>query len=323
MNQFAERYFGYLQNNDDFFIEYYNSLIKNENRAIALKRFPQGVLAIIITNDENELIDSKEAIDYLNSKGEAYNLKKVVLANDNYTHGQFDGIKKLVFNERSGKSIYCDSGCEPLAQIAIAVYDYNNAPRATSTNNKYRSVVTISLIAINVIMFIISAILSRSVIDIDARVLLIMGGKYGPLISNGQIWRLITCNFLHGGIIHLAFNMYALYSLGDQIEILYGKTKYIIIYMLSGIGSSLLSYFLSPNTLSIGASGAIFGLLGALLVSAIKERGRFQRGAITNLVVVIALNLYIGLTASNIDNYGHIGGLVVGVIAALLMYKKK
>ena len=97
-----------------------------------------------------------------------------------------------------------------------------------------------------------------------------------------------------------------MYIIGKQIEDLYGKKAYIIIYSLSGLGGSILSYYLAPTSLSVGASGAIFGLLSALLVYAYKERGRIQKGAISNLLFVIGINLLFGLSMPNIDNYGHI-----------------
>ena len=170
-------------------------------------------------------------------------------------------------------------------------------------------------------LFIICALKSRNIFDINPYVLLEMGAKYRPLMYfTNEWWRLISCNFLHGGIVHLAFNMYALYIIGKQIEDLYGKKAYIIIYSLSGLGGSILSYYLAPTSLSVGASGAIFGLLSALLVYAYKERGRIQKGAISNLLFVIGINLLFGLSMPNIDNYGHIGGIVVGAISSYLIY---
>ena len=94
------------------------------------------------------------------------------------------------------------------------------------------NIVTMSIIAINIILYIITAIMSKNILDINAYVLLYMGGNYGALVSHGQVWRLLTCAFLHGGIVHIFCNMYALYALGPQIEILFGRVKYIIIYLL-------------------------------------------------------------------------------------------
>jgi rhomboid protease GluP len=113
--------------------------------------------------------------------------------------------------------------------------------------------------------------------------------------------------------------MYALYSIGPVVEKIYGPKKYILIYFVSGILSSLLSYTMSP-AMSIGASGAIFGLLGAMLVYAYNMRKRIGKGLIKNIVTVIAINLFIGMTIPNIDNFAHIGGLLGGLIISCYFF---
>ena len=185
------------------------------------------------------------------------------------------------------------------------------------------NIVTMSIIAINIILYIITAIMSKNIFDINAYVLLYMGGNYGALVSHGQVWRLLTCAFLHGGIIHIFCNMYALYALGPQIEILFGRGKYIIIYFLSAIGGSLLSYKFSPSSLSIGASGAIFGLFGAMVVFVLKYKDKIPKKVLNNLFGVIILNLLIGFNLQGIDNFAHIGGLLVGALVAFLFLMQK
>lgn len=185
------------------------------------------------------------------------------------------------------------------------------------------NIVTMSIIAINIILYIITAIMSKNILDINAYVLLYMGGNYGALVSHGQVWRLLTCAFLHGGIVHIFCNMYALYALGPQIEILFGRVKYIIIYLLSAIGGSLLSYKFSPSSLSIGASGAIFGLFGAMVVFVLKYKDKIPKKVLNNLFGVIILNLLIGFNLQGIDNFAHIGGLLVGALVAFLFLMQK
>ena len=185
------------------------------------------------------------------------------------------------------------------------------------------NIVTMSIIAINIILYIITAIMSKNIFDINAYVLLYMGGNYGALVSHGQVWRLLTCAFLHGGIIHIFCNMYALYALGPQVEILFGRVKYIMIYLFSAIGGSLLSYIFSPSSLSIGASGAIFGLFGAMVVFVLKYKDRIPKKVLNNLFGVIILNLLIGFNLQGIDNFAHIGGLLVGALVAFLFLMKK
>ncbi|MEI3337013.1 MAG: rhomboid family intramembrane serine protease [Clostridium sp.] len=185
------------------------------------------------------------------------------------------------------------------------------------------NIVTMIIIAINVVLYIITAIMSKNILDINAYVLLYMGGNYGALVSHGQVWRLLTCAFLHGGLIHILCNMYALYAIGPQVEILFGRVKYIIIYFFSAIGGSLLSYKCSPNNLSIGASGAIFGLFGAMVVFVLKYKDRIPKKVLNNLFGVIILNLLIGFNLQGIDNFGHIGGLLAGALVAFLILTKE
>lgn len=185
------------------------------------------------------------------------------------------------------------------------------------------NIVTMSIIAINIILYIITAIMSKNILDINAYVLLYMGGNYGALVSHGQVWRLLTCAFLHGGLVHILCNMYALYALGPQVEILFGRVKYIMIYLFSAIGGSLLSYKFSPSSLSIGASGAIFGLFGAMVVFVLKYKDRIPKRVLNNLFGVIILNLLIGFNLQGIDNFAHIGGLLVGALVAFLFLMQK
>ncbi len=146
-------------------------------------------------------------------------------------------------------------------------------------------------------------------------VLLVFGAKYGPLIAVGQYWRLLTACFLHIGPLHLLFNSWALYSFGQQLERRYGGWRFIVLYLLAGVAGNVLSY-LGSESLSAGASGAIFGLLGASIAYLLTYREQFGdwgRKQLTNMLVVAGYNLVIGMTLGGIDNLGHIGGLVAGL----------
>lgn len=181
---------------------------------------------------------------------------------------------------------------------------------------------TYFLIAVNIIVFLISAILSKHFFTIDSNVLVAMGAKVDYLISSGEYYRLVSCMFLHGGIMHIAFNMYALFAVGPFIERIYGSMRYAFIYLFSGILASVFSYIFSPS-MSIGASGAIFGLFGAALVFGLKMKKGINREYVYNIGSVIIINLLIGFSASNIDNFGHIGGLVGGILISLVLNLKK
>ncbi|MGI5916313.1 MAG: rhomboid family intramembrane serine protease [Anaerolineae bacterium] len=147
-------------------------------------------------------------------------------------------------------------------------------------------------------------------------VLIRFGAKFNDLIVRGEYWRLISANFLHIGLLHLLFNTYALYILGLEVEMRFGRGRFLALYMLCGLAGSTLSFVGNP-ALSAGASGAIFGLMGAIIVHFVVYRESFgPRGQrqLSSLLLVAGLNLMFGFTRPGIDNLGHIGGLVGGVV---------
>lgn len=224
----------------------------------------------------------------------------------------------ITFDYTSNKLLAYGYECEETAQELVNLINYYDSKRNEEKNNKSKPWVTYTLICINVIMYAITAFLSGSIIDSDINVLVLLGAKVNELIATGEYYRLITSMFLHGGLLHLVLNMYALNSIGPLIEKIYGRSKYIFIYFISGIASSLLSYILS-DSVSIGASGAIFGLLGTTLVFAVTMRKNAGKDFLKNIASVIIINLFIGFTMSNIDNFGHIGGLLGGAITAIIL----
>jgi rhomboid protease GluP len=146
--------------------------------------------------------------------------------------------------------------------------------------------------------------------------LYLLGAKYGPLIRAGQIWRLITPVFLHASILHIAFNMYALFIYGRGIESRFGHVRFLLLYFLSGFAGNVLSFLLTPNP-SLGASTAIFGLIAAEGVFLIQNRsllGNRVNRSLMNLLYIAAINLLIGFTTTGVDNFGHLGGLLGGVL---------
>ena len=177
--------------------------------------------------------------------------------------------------------------------------------------SKKYPLITYILIGINILVFLYS-MFSRT--DI-----LLKYGMYTPFIKAGQYYRLFTCMFLHVDLIHLACNMYSLYVLGPQIESFFGKTKFAIIYLLSGMCGSLLSMAINTQVLSVGASGAIFGLLGAMLYFGYHYRTYLGNVIRSQIIPIIILNLGLGFMLSGVDNYGHIGGLIGGVLASMLV----
>jgi membrane associated rhomboid family serine protease len=150
----------------------------------------------------------------------------------------------------------------------------------------------------------------------NSDVLRLFGANDGVLILRGQTWRLFTSMFVHVSLAHLFFNTYALYIFGLEMERLYGPDRFIIIYILSGLFGSLVSFASrGPYVLSAGASGAIFGIVGMNLAFFLTHRhtfGSFGRSRIMNTLVIIGINLFLGFSIPNIDNLAHLGGLVSG-----------
>lgn len=150
----------------------------------------------------------------------------------------------------------------------------------------------------------------------DSRVLFFFGAKINELVAVGETWRLFTAMFLHIGVIHLLFNLYALNSLGPLVEAYFGHVRFTAIYLIGGLFGSLASYAFSPSP-AAGASGAIFGLAGCLTVYFFKYRENFGargRAILYNMLIVIGINLVFGLSQPGIDNWGHMGGLVGGAL---------
>ncbi|MCX6056422.1 MAG: rhomboid family intramembrane serine protease [Chloroflexi bacterium] len=149
--------------------------------------------------------------------------------------------------------------------------------------------------------------------------LYILGGKINELILAGQFWRLITPVLLHASLLHIGFNMYALYSLGPSLERHYGHGRFFLLYLIAGFSGNALSFIFSPNP-SLGASTAVFGLVAAEAVFVYKNQKLFgvrARSILTNLGVIIVVNLVLGVgSGSGIDNWGHLGGLAGGLIFA-------
>lgn len=178
-----------------------------------------------------------------------------------------------------------------------------------------RPYITIALIIINIALFILMYILGNG--SQDGETLLKFGANYSPFVKAGQYYRLITSAFLHIGLIHLLCNMYALYILGPQIESFFGKFKFIIIYLGSAIIGNLLSCMFEAGSLAAGASGAIFGLMGALLYFGYHYRAYLGGVMRSQLIPVILFNLIIGFSTNGVSNAAHIGGLLGGVLLAM------
>ncbi|MGQ7945150.1 rhomboid family intramembrane serine protease [Flavobacterium sp. WC2509] len=180
--------------------------------------------------------------------------------------------------------------------------------------------ITPILINLNLIIFILMVFSGLGFVSFKGNDLLEWGANFKPLVANGQYWRLLTSTFLHGGIMHLVSNMVGLYIVGLFLEPILGKTKYLISYLLTGIIASLASIWWHEATVSIGASGAIFGLYGFFIASLLLKvfPPQLSKGFLSFSLIFVGYNLIMGLMGG-IDNAAHIGGLLSGFIMGCIM----
>ena len=199
--------------------------------------------------------------------------------------------------------------------------NFEESKKAEDVFSKKTPIMTYIFMGICLVLYVLTALASLNFIELNPNVLY----KYGALVNFEmmgknpiELYRLITSIFLHGGLLHLLCNMYSLYVLGPQLESFFGKIKYTIIFIGSGIIGNLLSLvFLQETYVSVGASGAIFGLLGALLYFGYHYRVYLSGVIKSQIIPLIILNLAIGFFATSINNLAHIGGLIGGVLVSM------
>ncbi len=188
-------------------------------------------------------------------------------------------------------------------------------------------VINISVFALT---YIVSVLISSGVLPTNDpaclqyafQCALSFGWKWNAGIAQGEYWRLLTATFLHSDLMHIAFNGFALYLFGPALERIFGTPRFLTIYFLSGLAGSIASYTFSPSP-AVGASGAIFGIIGALAVFYYLGRdilGDAGQQQLRSMLVIIGLNIFLGLTpGSSIDNFGHLGGLIGGALTGWLL----
>lgn len=201
-------------------------------------------------------------------------------------------------------------------QIELSSTKYNAQKKKERVFSFGKPLMTYILIIINIIMFILLEVKGGST---NTEVLIEYGAKYNPAILDGEWWRIISSMFLHIGVFHLFMNMLALYYLGLAVERIFGSWRFTAIYFLAGIGGGLTSFAFSMS-ISAGASGAIFGLFGALLFFGTVHKKIFLQTMGRGILMVLVLNLVIGFTIPNIDMGAHLGGLVTGFLASAIFH---
>ena len=182
--------------------------------------------------------------------------------------------------------------------------------------------ITIVLVLINVVVFVALEIIG----DTQDGLFMLQHGAMNPeeVLYNHQWYRLFTSMFLHFGGVHLFNNMFLLAVLGQYLEPALGYVKYLAIYLFSGLGGSFASMLymlvLGDNNISAGASGAIYGIVGGLLIVVLVNRGKFRGFKTRSILIMLALSLYGGFAGTRTDNAAHIGGLIVGIILTFFLY---
>ena len=159
----------------------------------------------------------------------------------------------------------------------------------------------------------------------NSETLIKVGALYTPLVQQGQVWRFLTAMFLHSGIAHLLNNMLTLYVLGTMVEPVFGRAKYLLTYFAGGLAGNILEFALSvaagASVVAIGASGAVFAVMGAALGILIRTRGRGLNISTQRMVLFVLLSVYFGFVGSNVANAAHLAGLGIGLVLSLILYR--
>lgn len=218
---------------------------------------------------------------------------------------------ELPVNEEGMAPVLCDR-CAGRAS--------SRARRGLSSGTMRDYPATTLLLAINLAVFAGMLLTGGGLMGFSGQQLVKWGANFGPLTVGGEYWRLITASFVHANLLHIGFNMWCLWSLGQLSERLFGRWQTICIYLLTGVGGSLLSIAYNPGRLEVGASGAIFGIAGALLAGIkfgnLSVSAGERKSIISSMVFFIILNFSLGM-GGNIDNMAHLGGFVTGLLIGL------
>ena len=220
-----------------------------------------------------------------------------------------------VFPDLNKKMAFSEKGAELFMKITGDINKHNQED-ARKIEKVFKSkfpVVTYCLIALNLIFFFVPYFFGES------QSILLELCVHGPSIRYGQYYRLLTGAFIHSGLMHLVFNCYTLYVIGSQLESFLGKAKFTVIYFISALFGSLTSIIFNGNTASVGASGAIFGLMGSLLYFGYHYRVYLGNVMKSQILPLVLINLVLGFVVQGVDNAAHIGGLIGGALITIAL----
>ncbi len=302
----------YIHNDEQFDFDIYRTQQIMKRIKKKTFSFKMNALSIFINLGENVHIADTEVenIDCIEVK-EIDDIKNYDFVTDN-----FPTITKI--------DKVTEKGLELFMKLTEEINHKNqeDAEKAEDVFSKKRPVVTYALLISNLVLFVVMILCGANIFQIDATTLYNFGGlvNFDSMRGYGELYRLIASMFLHGGIIHFLFNMYALYIIGPQLESFFGKAKYLAIYFGSGIIGGLMSMLFQGNmVVSVGASGAIFGLLGALLYFGYHYRVYLGSVIKSQIIPLIIFNIFIGFTLPGINMVAHLGGLFGGYLVAKLV----
>ena len=290
----------YIHNNEQLNMDIYRT--KQIMKRIKKKTmsFSINALSIFVNLGDNVELDlvSEDNIDCANIKT-TEDLKKYQFIMD-----EFPTITK--------KTNFKEEGLDLFVKLTNDIGEVNkiNQKQAEDLFAKKDPIITKILITINIVIFVLQLVLGW---DVVAN----FGANYAPFVKSGKFYVLFTSMFIHGNLIHLLFNMYALYIIGPQVESFYGKIKYLAIYFGSGILGALLSDIFLQNSISVGASGAIFGLLSSIVYFGYHYRAYLDTVIRSQIMPLIIFNIFLGIVIPNIDTFCHIGGLIGGVLVSM------
>ena len=290
----------YIHNNEQLNMDLYRT--KQIMKRIKKKTmsFSINALSIFVNLGDNVELDivSEDNIDCANIKT-TEDLKKYQFIMD-----EFPTITK--------KTNFKEEGLDLFVKLTNDIGEVNkiNQKQAEDLFAKKDPIITKILITINIVIFILQLVLGW---DVVAN----FGANYAPFVKSGKFYVLFTSMFIHGNLIHLLFNMYALYIIGPQVESFYGKIKYLAIYFGSGILGALLSDIFLQNSIYVGASGAIFGLLSSIVYFGYHYRAYLDTVIRSQIMPLIIFNIFLGIVIPNIDTFCHIGGLIGGVLVSM------
>ena len=299
---------GYIHNDEQFaFDKFKTKRIVKKIKKKTLS-FNMNVCSIFLNLGENvteDLSDNNKAICIKISEEE--DIKK-------------NSFIKKVFPDLTKDLTYKEKDMALFMKITNDINKHNkkDAKKMERVFKNKKPVVTNTLIAINIFCYLAPVLLSISDPSIYNKIIS-MFSTHGPSIRSGEYYRLFTGIFLHGSFLHIMFNTYSLEIIGSQIESYLGRVKFLIIYIVSGIIGGLFSMTFNGNIASIGASGAIFGLMGALLYFGYHYRVYLGNVLKSQIIPLILLNLFLGFLSSGVDNFAHIGGLLGGIVTTMAL----